>query len=168
MGVKLAFLYNDSYTDNYKLYTNSIPNSGGTHLTGFRTALTQTINEYAREKKLLKEKDSNLTGEELKEGLSLVLSFIMPDPVFSGQTKDNLTSSEARLIVQRLVSQELKTWFETHPKDAKAIVEKALLARTAREKAKRQKRLSVMLNPEKRKLLFESSYQIGGLLGKEA
>lgn len=154
VGVKLAFLYNDSYTDNYKLYTNSIPNSGGTHLTGFRTALTQTINEYAREKKLLKEKDSNLTGEELKEGLSLVLSFIMPDPVFSGQTKDNLTSSEARLIVQRLVSQELKTWFETHPKDAKAIVEKALLARTAREKAKKAKEAVRNVESGKKKTAF--------------
>lgn len=133
IGVKIAMDYNDSYSDTYKLYTNSIPNTGGTHLTGFRTALTQTINEYAREKKLLKDKDSNLTGEELKEGLTLVLSFIMPDPVFSGQTKEVLSSSEARTMVQRLTSQELKNWFETHPNDAKAIVGKALLARTARE-----------------------------------
>ena len=139
VGVKVAMQYNDSYTDTYKLYTNSIPNTGGTHLTGFRTALTQTINEYAKEKKLLKEKDSNITGEELKEGLSLVLSFIMPDPVFSGQTKDVLSSSEARTIVQRLVSRELKIWFEANPKDAKAIIDKALLARAAREKAKKAK-----------------------------
>lgn len=139
VGVKVAMQYNDSYTDTYKLYTNSIPNTGGTHLTGFRTALTQTINEYAKEKKLLKEKDSNITGEELKEGLSLVLSFIMPDPVFSGQTKDVLSSSEARTIVQRLVSRELKIWFEANPRDAKAIIDKALLARAAREKAKKAK-----------------------------
>lgn len=84
IGIKIAMLYNDSFTDTYKLFTNSIPNSGGTHLTGFRTALTQSVNEYARENKLLKDKDNNITGEELKEGLSLVLSFIMPDPVFSG------------------------------------------------------------------------------------
>ena len=96
IGVKIAMQYNDTYTDVYKLYTNSIPNSGGTHLTGFRTALTTTINDYARENKLLKDKDANITGEELKEGLVLVLSFIMPDPVFSGQTKDVLSSSEAR------------------------------------------------------------------------
>ena len=139
IGVKLAMQYNDTYTDIYKLYTNSIPNSGGTHLTGFRTALTTTMNEYARENKLLKEKDANLTGEELKEGLTLVLSFIMPDPVFSGQTKDVLSSSEARTAVQRLVSKEIKVWLEANPRDAKSIVDKALLARAAREKAKKAK-----------------------------
>lgn len=139
IGVKLAMQYNDTYTDVYKLYTNSIPNSGGTHLTGFRTALTSTINDYARENKLLKEKDANITGEELKEGLVLVLSFIMPDPVFSGQTKDVLSSSEARTAVQRLVAKEIKVWLEANPKDAKAIVDKALLARAAREKAKKAK-----------------------------
>ena len=139
IGVKIAMQYNNTYSDTYKLYTNSIPNSGGTHLTGFRTALTQTINEYAKEKKFLKDKDANITGEELKEGLSLVLSFIMPDPVFSGQTKDVLSSSEARTAVQRLVSKELKIWFDSNPKDAKAIIDKALLARAAREKAKKAK-----------------------------
>ena len=139
IGVKIAMQYNDTYSDTYKLYTNSIPNSGGTHLTGFRTALTQTINEYAKEKKFLKDKDANITGEELKEGLTLVLSFIMPDPVFSGQTKDVLSSSEARTAVQRLVSKELKVWFDSNPKDAKAIIDKALLARAAREKAKKAK-----------------------------
>lgn len=139
IGVKLAMQYNDTYTDVYRLYTNSIPNSAGTHLTGFRTALTQSINEYARDKKYLKEKDANISGEELKEGLTLVLSFIMPDPVFSGQTKDVLSSSEARTAVQRLVSKDIKTWLEANPKDAKAIVDKALLARAAREKAKKAK-----------------------------
>ena len=139
IGVKLAMQYNDSYTDTYKLYTNSIPNSAGTHLTGFRTALTQTINKYARDNKILKEKDENLTGDELKEGLVLVLSFIMPDPVFSGQTKDVLSSSEARVIVQRLVSKEIETWLNSNKNDAKAIIDKALLARAAREKAKKAK-----------------------------
>lgn len=139
IGVKIAMQYNDTYTDAYRLYTNSIPNSAGTHLTGFRTALTSTINEYAREKKLLKEKDANITGEELKEGLVLVLSFIMPDPVFSGQTKDVLSSSEARTAVQRLTAKEIKVWLDANPKDAKAIIDKALLARAAREKAKKAK-----------------------------
>jgi len=139
IGVKVAMLYNDSYSDTYKLYTNSIPNSGGTHLTGFRTALTQTINSYARENKLLKDKDGNIGGDELKEGLSLVLSFIMPDPVFSGQTKDVLSSSEARGTVQRLVSEELANWLKNNPKDAKVIVEKALLARKAKENARKAK-----------------------------
>ena len=139
IGVKIAMQYNDSYTDTYKLYTNSIPNSAGTHLTGFRTALTSTINDYAKENRLLKEKDANITGEELKEGLVLVLSFIMPDPVFSGQTKDVLSSSEARTAVQRLTAREIRVWLDANPKDAKAIVDKALLARAAREKAKKAK-----------------------------
>ena len=157
VGVKVAMQYNDSYSDNYKLYTNSIPNSAGTHLTGFRTALTTTINSYARNKGLLKEKDANITGDELKEGLVLVLSFIMPDPVFSGQTKDVLSSSEARTIVQRLVSAELDTWLAGHPKDAKAIVDKALLARTAREKAKKAKDAVRNIEGKKQKALkFDS------------
>ena len=139
VGVKIAMQYNDSYTDTYKLYTNSIPNSAGTHLTGFRTALTQTVNKYARDNKYLKEKDINFSGEELKEGLVLILSFIMPDPVFSGQTKDVLSSSEARTIVQRLVSKEIETWLNANKADAKAIIDKALLARAAREKAKKAK-----------------------------
>lgn len=139
IGVKIAMLYNNTYADTYKLYTNSIPNSGGTHLTGFRTALTQSINDYARSNNILKEKDSNITGDELKEGLVLVLSFIMPDPVFSGQTKDVLSSTEARTIVQRLVTKDLRTWLDSHPKDAKAIIDKALLARKARENAKKAK-----------------------------
>lgn len=139
IGVKLAMLYNDSYTDTYKLYTNSIPNTAGTHLTGFRTALTSAINNYARENKLLKEKDSNIVGDELKEGLVLVLSFMMPDPVFSGQTKEKLDSSEGRTMVQKLVSKEIAIWLDSHPNDAKAIINKALLARAAREKAKKAK-----------------------------
>ena len=139
IGVKLAMLYNDSYTDTYKLYTNSIPNTAGTHLTGFRTALTSAINNYARENKLLKEKDSNIVGDELKEGLVLVLSFVMPDPVFSGQTKEKLDSSEGRTMVQKLVSKEIAIWLDSHPNDAKATINKALLARAAREKAKKAK-----------------------------
>ena len=153
IGVKIAMQYNDTYSDSYKLYTNSIPNSGGTHLTGFRTALTQSINAYARDNKLLKEKDDNINGDELKEGLTLVLSYIMPDPVFSGQTKDTLSSSEARTAVQRLVSKELSTWLEAHPKDAKAIVDKALLARAAREKAKKAKETVRKTDTKKRAIL---------------
>ena len=139
IGVKIALQYNDTYNDTYKLYTNSIPNSAGTHLTGFRTALTQAINKYARDNKYLKEKDANFTGDELKEGMVLILSFIMPDPIFSGQTKDVLSSSEARTIVQRLVSKEIETWLNTNKNDAKAIIDKAILARVAREKDKKAK-----------------------------
>lgn len=153
IGVKIALQYNDTYSDTYKLYTNSIPNSGGTHLTGFRTALTSSINEYAREKGLLKDKDVNITGEELKEGLTLVLSFIMPDPVFSGQTKDVLSSSEARTMVQRLVSKDLKVWLTSNEKDAKAIIDKALLARAAREKAKKAKETVRKADTKRRAML---------------
>lgn len=137
IGVKVALQYVSNYTDTYKLYTNNIPNSGGTHLTGFRTALTQSINTYARDKGLLKEKDENFSSEDLKEGLVLILSLTMPDPVFSGQTKDVLTSTEGRTIVQRLCSTALITWFNANEKDAKAIISKALLARKARENARK-------------------------------
>lgn len=139
IGVKVAMMYCDQYTDSYKLYTNSIPNSGGTHLTGFRTALTATVNQYARAKNLLKEKDENFTGDDLKEGLVLILSLTMPDPVFSGQTKDTLSSAEGRTIVQRLCAQSLMTWLSANEKDAKAIINKALLARKARENARKAK-----------------------------
>lgn len=137
IGVEVALAYNTTYSENIKLYTNNIPNSSGTHITGFRTALTRAINEYARDKKLLKEKEDNLTGEDLKEGLVLALSLKMPDPVFSGQTKDVLTSTEGRGIVERLVSKEIRVWLEANPNDAKAIINKALLTRKAREAAKK-------------------------------
>lgn len=139
IGVKVAFMYADQYTDTYKLYTNSIPNVSGTHLTGFRTALTQAVNTYAREKGFLKEKEENLTGDDLKEGLILALSLTMPDPVFSGQTKEVLSSAEGRTIVQRLCSTALSTWLRSNEKDAKAIINKALLARKARENARKAK-----------------------------
>lgn len=153
IGIKIAMLYNSSYTDTYRLYTNSIPNTGGNHLTGFRAAWTAAINTYARAKKLLKEKDSNISGEELKEGLVLILSFIMPDPVFSGQTKEVLSSSEARGAVQRLAAKELLVWLESHPNDAKTIVDKALLARAAREKAKKAKETIRKQDVKKRTVL---------------
>ena len=139
ISVRVAMQYTNQFTDTYRLFTNSIPNVSGTHLTGFRTALTQTINTYARAHNLLKEKDSNFTGDDLKEGLTLVLSLIMPDPVFSGQTKGTLTSTEGRTVVQRLCTQSLTEWLENNEKDAKAIIGKALLARTAREKARKAK-----------------------------
>ena len=139
MSVRVALQYTNQFTDTYRIFTNSIPNIGGTHLTGFRTALTQAVNVYARNKNLLKEKDSNFTGDDLKEGLTLVLSLTMPDPVFSGQTKGTLTSAEGRTVVQRLCSQAISTWLETHERDAKAIINKAILARTAREKARKAK-----------------------------
>lgn len=147
IGVKVGLQYINSYTDTYKLYVNNIPNSGGTHLTGFKTALTQTLNNYARNKNLLKEKEENLLSEDLKEGQVLVLSLTMPDPVFTGQTKDVLSSSEGRTIVQRMCTKSLEQWLETHEKDAKAIIGKALLARKARENARKAK--EIVRNTEK-------------------
>ena len=139
MTVRVAMQYTNQYTDTYRLFTNSIPNISGTHLTGFRTALTQAVNIYARDKKLLKEKDENFSGDDLKEGLTLVLSLTMPDPVFSGQTKGTLTSAEGRTVVQRLCSKAISEWLGSHERDAKAIIQKAVLARTAREKARKAK-----------------------------
>lgn len=139
IGVRVALQYVDSFTDTYKLYTNSIPNSAGTHLTGFRTALTSSINVYARAKGFLKEKDENFTGDDLKEGLILILNLTMPDPVFSGQTKDTLSSTEGRTIVQRLCATNLEIWLNANEKDAKAIISKASLARKARENARKAK-----------------------------
>lgn len=150
LGVEVALAYNNTYSENVKLYTNNIPNSFGTHLTGFRTALTRAINEYAVDKKILKDKDEKLTGDDLKEGLILALSLKMPDPVFDGQTKDKLNSSEGRGIVERLVSKEIRVWLEANPNDAKTIINKALLTRKAREAAKkaresaRKKNISVL------------------------
>lgn len=137
LGAEVAMCYTSTYSENIRLYTNNIPNTSGTHLTGFRAALTRAMNEYARDKKLIKDKDPNLTGEDLKEGLVLSLSFKMPDPVFDGQTKEVLSSSEGRTIVERLVAKEIRVWLENNPNDAKTIVNKALLSRKAREAAKK-------------------------------
>ena len=136
-GLEVALMYNDSYSDLVKLYSNNIPNTGGTHLTGFRTALTRTINEYARDKKLLKDSEDNFTGEDLKEGQLLVINLKMIAPVYQGQNKEVLTSSEGRTIAEKLAAKELRVWLESNPNDAKAIVNKALLTRKAREAAKR-------------------------------
>lgn len=136
-SVNIAFAYSSNYSENVKLYTNNIPNTSGTHLTGFRAAMTRTVNECAKDNKLLKEKDTNLTGEDLKEGLVLILSLYMPDPVFSGQTKEVLTSAEGRTVVERMLMSELKRWFQANPNELKAIVNKALLSKKAREAAKR-------------------------------
>ena len=134
----VALGYSNEYTETLKLYTNNIPNKSGTHLTGFRSALTRTVNDMARSNGLLKEKDENFTGEDLKEGLILVLSLNMPDPAFGGgQTKEVLTSAEGRTVVERTLNAELRRWFQSSPKELKAIVNKALLSRKARLAAKR-------------------------------
>ncbi len=136
-SVDIALAYTTKHTETIKLYTNNIPNTAGTHLTGYRSAMTRAINDVARATGILKEKDENLSGEDLKEGLVLVLSLIMRDPVFSGQTKEVLTSAEGRTVVERLLGPEIRRWFQSNPKDLKAIVNKALLSKKARLAAKR-------------------------------
>lgn len=157
--VSLALCYSINYSETVKLYTNNIPNTSGTHLTGFRAAMTRTINDMAKENKLLKDKDSNLTGDDLKEGLVLTLSLKMPDPIFNGQTKDVLTSAEGRTIVEKLVGKEVRKWFNQNPSELKIIVNKALTSKKAREAAKkardvvREKSKSILPSAFKGKLV---------------
>lgn len=154
-SVSLALCYSTNYSEVVKVYTNNIPNTGGTHLTGFRTAVTRAVNDMARENKLLKEKDENLSGEDLKEGLVLALSLRMPDPIFNGQTKDVLTSAEGRTIVEKLVGKEIRRWFERNPNELKSIVNKALLTKKAREAAKKAREAA----RKKSKTILSSSLQ---------
>ena len=135
--VEVALAYTTSYTSIVKLYTNNIPQEKGTHLTGFKTAFTSLFNNFAREKKWLKEKDENLTGADLEEGQILIINFRMIDPVFKGQNKEELSSSEGRTYVQKLSTIALKDYFYNNEKDVKGIADKAINARRAREAAKK-------------------------------
>ena len=136
-GLEFAFVFNASSSYQYKLYTNNIPQLKGTHHTGFKTALTSEFNKYAKEKGLFKENDSNLQGTDLEEGQTLILSYRMVAPVYEGQNKENLTSAEARTAVQKIAAEGIRTWLNDNPKEAKIIIEKALVAKRAREAAKR-------------------------------
>lgn len=135
--LEVAIAYNSSYASTVKLYTNNIPQEKGTHLTGFKTAWTAGLNTFARENKLLKEKETNLTGSDYEEGMVLILNFKMIDPVFKGQNKEELSSSEGRTYVQKLTSAAMKELFFTNKKDLKTIIDKALNARKARAAAKK-------------------------------
>ena len=135
--LEVAIAYNSSYSSTVKLYTNNIPQEKGTHLTGFKTAWTAGLNAFARENKLLKEKETNLTGSDYEEGMVLILNFKMIDPVFKGQNKEELSSSDGRTYVQKLTSAAMKELFFTNKKDLKTIVDKALNARKARAAAKK-------------------------------
>ena len=137
--LEVAIGYNNSYTSTVKLYTNNIPQEKGTHLTGFKTAWTTCLNNFARENKLLKDKDENLTGFDYEEGMILILNFKMIDPVFKGQNKEELSSSEGRTYVQKLTIAALKDIFLHQKKDIKPIIDKALNARKAREAARKAK-----------------------------
>lgn len=137
-----ALAYNNSFTDSLKAYTNNIPNSSGTHLTGFRSALTRTVNNVARQQKLLTDKDDNFTGEDLKEGLVGVMSLKLKDPVFDGQTKNVLTSAEGRTIAEQATSEALKEIFNSDKMLLKTIVQKALRSRKARLAAKKAREVT--------------------------
>ena len=147
--VEVAIAYNNSYTSNIRLYTNNIPQEKGTHLTGFKTAWTSGLNTFARENKLLKEKDANLTGNDYEEGMTLILNFKMIDPVFKGQNKEELSSTEGRTYVQKLTTLALKELFISNKKDFIIIINKAINARKAREAAKKAR--DAVREPQKKK-----------------
>ena len=135
---EIAIQYNDSFSENIFCFTNNIKNKdGGTHLTGFRQALTRTINAYATAKNLLKDIKQGLSGADLSEGLTAIVSVKHPDPKFSNQPKDKLVSSEVTGIVAAVVNDKLGSWLEEHPKQAKEIIAKAVLAARAREAARK-------------------------------
>jgi DNA gyrase subunit B len=136
--VEIAVQWNDSYSENIFCFTNNIKNKdGGAHLTGFRQALTRTVNAYATENGLLKDLKQGLSGADLSEGLTAIVSVKHPDPKFSNQPKDKLVSSEVTGVVATVVNDRLATWLEEHPKDAKNIIAKCLLAARAREAARK-------------------------------
>ena len=135
---EVSMTYNDSFNDQLFAYANSIHNiEGGTHLSGFRTALTRVINAYARQNDLLKEKDLSLTGDDVREGLTAVISVKVPEPRFEGQTKTKLSNREVDGIVQKIVGEKLKNYFEINPDDAKLIIQKVIHAARAREAARK-------------------------------
>ncbi|MGL9762694.1 MAG: DNA gyrase subunit B, partial [Wolbachia sp.] len=142
ISVEVSMEWNDSYYENMLCFTNNIrQRDGGTHLAGFRSALTRCINNYATREGFLKKAKVNLTGEDVREGLTCVLSLKMPDPKFSSQTKDKLVSSEARTVVENIVSDKLSTTLETDPKLAASIVERAIRSAKGREAARKAREL---------------------------
>ena len=155
---EVAFTYNDSFSDQLYAYANSIHNiEGGTHLSGFRTALTRVVNNYARQNDLLKEKELSLTGDDVREGLTAVISVKVPEPRFEGQTKTKLSNREVDGIVQKIVGEKMKHHFEINPDQAKRIIEKVVNAARAREAARKA-----------RETVRKGALSGGGLPGKLA
>ena len=141
--VEVAMQHNDSYQENTYGFLNNITTpEGGTHIVGFRNALTKTFNEYARANKLLKDSEPNLTGEDIREGMTAIVSIKIEEPQFEGQTKQKLGNSEARGAVDNIVSTQLELFLEQNPAVAKTIVEKSLLSQRAREAARKARDLT--------------------------
>lgn len=141
--VEVAMQHNDSYNDNTYGFVNNITTpEGGTHIVGFRNALTKTFNEYARKNKLLKDNESNLSGDDIREGLTAIISVKIEDPQFEGQTKQKLGNSEARGAVDHIVSTQLELFLEQNPSVAKLTVEKSIMAQRAREAARKARDLT--------------------------
>ena len=141
--VEVAMQHNDSYTENtYSFVNNIITPEGGTHLEGFKRALTKTFNDYARTNKLLKDSEQNLTGEDIREGLTAIISIKIPEPQFEGQTKQKLGNSEARAAVENVVSEQLRYFLEQNPQVARSICEKSILAQRARDAARKARDLT--------------------------
>ena len=141
--VEVALQHNDSYNENIYSYVNNITTpEGGTHLTGFRNALTKTFNDYARKNKLLKDNDPSLVGEDIREGMAAIISVKIGEPQFEGQTKQKLGNSEARGAVDSVVSEKVMIFLEQNPTVAKLIVDKALMAQRARDAARKARDLT--------------------------
>ncbi|MGN0473339.1 MAG: DNA topoisomerase (ATP-hydrolyzing) subunit B [Lachnospiraceae bacterium] len=141
--VEVAMQHNDAYNESVFSFVNNINTpEGGTHLAGYRNAITKTFNDYARENKLLKESDQNLSGDDIREGLTAIISIKIEDPQFEGQTKQKLGNSEARGAVDSIVSEQLTYYLEQNPSVAKVILEKSILAQRAREAARKARELT--------------------------